>query len=158
MIVVAIIGILAAIAIPAYQNYTARAKITEMLSVASSAKTSLSEGFQSGGITGLNAAATDIRAQTANTSKYVGALTAANNTGVITITSSSDASLPSDARNATILLTPYLGTALLTAATTPTDAPLQWACSSAGRVTALARVAGIRAGTMPAKYVPSECK
>jgi type IV pilus assembly protein PilA len=45
MIVVAIIGILAAIAIPAYQDYTVRSKVTEGLNIASSAKVSVSEGY-----------------------------------------------------------------------------------------------------------------
>ena len=49
MIVVAIIGILAAIAIPAYQDYTIRAKITEGLNLADSAKTAVAESLQSGG-------------------------------------------------------------------------------------------------------------
>jgi type IV pilus assembly protein PilA len=47
MIVVAIIGILAAIAIPAYQDYTVRSKVTEGLNLADSAKTTVSEGFAS---------------------------------------------------------------------------------------------------------------
>ena len=49
MIVVAIIGILAAVAIPAYQDYTIRAKVTEGLSLASAGKTAISEYFASNG-------------------------------------------------------------------------------------------------------------
>ena len=46
MIVVAIIGILAAVALPAYQDYTVRAKVSELILAASSAKTALAEKFQ----------------------------------------------------------------------------------------------------------------
>lgn len=56
MIVVAIIGILAAIAIPAYQDYTIRAKVSEGLTLAATAKTAVSEGFQTGDLAGMNSA------------------------------------------------------------------------------------------------------
>ena len=49
MIVVAIIGILAAVALPAYQDYTVRARVSELILAASSAKTGLSEGMQTTG-------------------------------------------------------------------------------------------------------------
>ena len=50
MIVVAIIGILAAVAIPAYQDYTVRAKISEVIAAGASAKSAISEGFQTNGM------------------------------------------------------------------------------------------------------------
>ena len=58
MIVVAIIGILAAVALPAYQDYTVRAKVSEAVIAGSAAKSLMSEAFQTDGITGLTNAAT----------------------------------------------------------------------------------------------------
>ena len=60
MIVVAIIGILAAIAIPAYQDYTVRSKVTEGLNLADAEKTAVAEGFQSNDIAGVKTAATQL--------------------------------------------------------------------------------------------------
>src|SRR5271156_715914 len=79
MIVIAIIGILAAIAIPAYQNYTIRSQVTEGLSLADGWKTSISEYYAQHGSFPLGAAAPPAAGQIAITGasqgKYVGAIT-----------------------------------------------------------------------------------
>src|SRR4026209_263454 len=85
MIVVAIIGILAAIAIPAYQDYTVRSKVTEGLNLASSAKVSVAEGFQSNDMNGVNAGAASWN-QNFTATKYVSNVGINPSTGVITIT------------------------------------------------------------------------
>ena len=161
MIVVAIIGILAAVAIPAYQNYTVRAKVTEMLSAAASAKAAVTEGYSSNGVTGIRTAATTLAAeQTAGTvaSKYVDSVVIAPTTGIITVTSASTAAsgLPTDAQGKTILFTPFINKVAL--ATSAVGGTIDWACSSLTRSSATARGLTTRLGSMPAKYVPSECK
>jgi len=91
MIVVAIIGILAAIAIPAYQNYTIRAQVTEGLNLADAWKTSLSEFYAQNGQmptavtnTATGANQTTMYTKGATTGKYVGGVTVVN--GAIQIT------------------------------------------------------------------------
>ncbi len=160
MIVVAIIGILAAIAIPAYQDYTIRSKITEGLNLGSAAETSVAEAFQSADIVGVTAVAAANADTCANggfcPTKYVSGLVITNN-GIITIKYSTAASgIPQLGAANTILLSPYInGTALAT----KLSGNIDWACTSSQVVTASAQMGvAVPAGTVASKYVPSNCK
>lgn len=82
LIVVAIIGVLAAIAIPSYQDYTKKAKVTEMISFATPAKLAVSEYAIATG--NMPTTATQAGVDTALNSKYVNSISYANN--VITVT------------------------------------------------------------------------
>ena len=160
MIVVAIIGILAAVALPAYQDYTVRSKISEMVIAASSPKSLISEAFQSDGLAGVQAAATEYntRGSSEKTSKYVGGIAIDQTGGHITVTSNTAAiaGLPTDAAGMTLVFTPNVQGAVL--ATGVTGA-IDWSCASTTNTTATARQLAVAAnGTMPAKYVPSECR
>jgi len=86
MIVVAIIGILASIALPAYQDYITRAKTTEVILAASTCRTSITETIQTTTKSTLPAANAWGCETSAPTSKYV-ALVATDNAGVVTVTS-----------------------------------------------------------------------
>jgi type IV pilus assembly protein PilA len=83
MIVVAIIGILAAVALPAYQDYTKRAKMSEVVLAASSARTCVTEIVQSQGASGLDTCAPSSSTLT----QYVASVVVNGTTGVITVTS-----------------------------------------------------------------------
>jgi len=155
MIVVAIIGILAAIAIPAYQDYTIRAKVTEGLNLADSAKTAVAESFQSGGFTGLSAAASSWNTSFVST-KYVKTI-AVSNTGVITISyDGTSAGIPQLGASNTLLLTPFIAGLVLANTSTGN---IDWACTSVGNITAAAQSMGAAAkGSIVTKYVPTNCK
>ena len=83
MIVVAIIGILAAVALPAYQDYTVRAKMSEVILALSACRTSITEVYQSGGVN--TPTANSWGCEQTGTSKYVGAVNTSAN-GVVTAT------------------------------------------------------------------------
>jgi type IV pilus assembly protein PilA len=160
MIVVAIIGILAAIAIPAYQDYTIRSKITEGLSLASSAKVAVADGFTSNDILGVTAAATAWNAEFKST-KYVKTMAIGTLTGVIAITYDAVA-IPQLAGANVVDLAPWVADSVngLKPLATGLSCAIDWACVSAANSTAVAAnmataVAG--AGVL-AKYVPTQCK
>jgi type IV pilus assembly protein PilA len=153
---------LAAIAIPAYQDYTIRAKVTEGLNLADSAKTSVAESFQSGGTTGLKAAASSWNSAFTPT-KYVSNVTVNTGTGVITV-GYATAQIQQLAVGANqIQLTPYINVAggfVQIAAAGTSTGNIDWACTSQGNATAAAQNMGaaVAAGGVLTKYVPSNCK
>jgi type IV pilus assembly protein PilA len=160
MIVVAIIGILAAIAIPAYSDYTVRSKVTEGLALAASAKTSVSEGWQSGDVTGVNAAAAAWNAGFAPT-KYVATLTVSTD-GLGTISITYDVTpngipqLATGGGGPLLTLSPNILKAPL--ATGVTGA-IDWACASGTNLTATGEGLTVNtAGSVLPKYVPTQCK
>src|SRR5215213_3015110 len=106
MIVVAIIGILAAIALPAYQDYTIRSKVTEGVIGASSAKALVSEAFQTDSLQGVIAAANAWNVA-ASASKYVQNVTVAA-TGIITVAyrATTQNGLPTQLNGNTLVFTP----------------------------------------------------
>ncbi len=139
MIVVAIIGILAAVALPAYQDYTKRAKMSEVILAASACRTTITEVYQSGSQTTVTANNWGCESSTA-TSKYVAAIKTDSN-GVVTVTSTSIGTgadgditlIPQDSNAATMS---YNGTA---------QSIFKWVCGGTGT-------------TVTAKFLPGSCR
>ena len=137
MIVVAIIGILAAVALPAYQDYTVRAKVSELILAASSCRTNITEVTQSSA-SSLPAAGAWGCESTSPVSQYVASV-ATDANGMVTVTAQNISAITSP--NNTITLTPYIST---TAATVPTagSSIQRWVCS----------------GSILPKYRPGSCR
>ncbi|CAJ0787338.1 MAG: pilin [Ralstonia pickettii] len=149
MIVVAIVGILAAIAIPAYQDYTIRARVTEGLSLAAAAKVLVAENAANAQ-SDLSAGSTVFAA-----TKNVNNLVVSGTDGHITITYGSAVSTS----NPTLTLTPYFtvgSTNSNLAQSSAPAAPVQWKCASAS-ATAPTGVT-VTLGSLPAKWAPAECR
>ncbi len=161
MIVVAIIGILAAVALPAYQDYTVRAKISEVVIAGSSVKSMYSEAFQTDGITGLDNAATAWKAVplAQKQSKYVSDITTTAGTPwtvTLAVAANAGNGIPTGLNNQTLTLSPNVQKAVPAAAS---QGAIDWACGSATTLNAKARgLANVAVGTLPAKYAPAECR
>jgi type IV pilus assembly protein PilA len=129
MIVVAIIGILAAVAIPAYQDYIARAQVAEAVTLTSSGKTPLAEFM---GDKGIWPSTADIVMGSLN-GKYVSNITLAGSTGTVgtiqVVATMKDSGVNSQILGSTLILTSADGRA--------------WSCTS---------------GTVSSKYRPAACR
>jgi len=130
MIVVAIIGILAAVALPAYQDYTVRAKVSELVLAGSSARTCITEAYQSVGGTAVPSNI-DSGCSIATVGKIVDASVAASGASAV-ITVLGDTGTGSVGQNVTIQMTGVIDNAAGT---------LTWTCSG-----------------NPSKYAPGSCR
>lgn len=129
MIVVAIIGILAAVALPAYQDYTVRARVSEGLGMAAAAKSAVAENAVNG--------ASNLGGGWSFTSstKNVSTVTINSTNGTINVV------MTSAARGVNLTLTPKSNSSALQQGIVP-DGPITWACTT----------------STDTKYVPSECR
>ena len=154
MIVVAIIGILAAVALPAYQDYTIRAKVTEGLALSGGLKTAITESFQSKGPSSMactdtatcqTIGATPMDAAALNGNKNVLSVTSSA-AGVITILFK-PAVVAAGANALTIEPVGVNGTTAVNLQTAAAGTQVNWRCGGASA-----------ASTLLQKYRPAACR
>lgn len=134
MIVIAILGILMAIAVPAYQDYTVRARVSEGLTLATAAKVAVYETRMSGASGGAWPATEAAAGYESPNTPTVSSIDITD--GVITVTYAD----PPEIASQTILLTPTIGT----------GGTVEWSCN--------ANKAWGTAGSVPSRYVPADCR
>ncbi len=143
MIVVAIIGILAAVALPAYQDYTKRAKMSEVVLAASACRTTITEIIQTISASTLPSAGSWGCESAASTSKYVASI-ATTDAGKVTVTAQAFNDTTID--NKTVDLTPYKSE---TAVITNSDLNItvfKWVCGPGST------------NPVPSKFLPGSCR
>ncbi len=149
MIVVAIIGILAAVALPAYQTYTVKAKLSEVTLAASQCRTTVSEVYQTG--TSAPAANNWGCESTSSTSKYVTSVSTDAN-GAVSVKVSSDPSLPAAIMGDTLTLVPADSAGANVKPPVGSVQIYKWVCgATAGSLTPLTDSA-------LSKYLPGSCR
>ncbi|TCJ25124.1 pilin [Halomonas sp. GDM18] len=130
MIVVAIIGILAAIAIPRYQDYTTRSQVTEAINLASGLKTAVAEVYSNtGALAGIDSETNGIPAANTVTGNYVASVGVDD--GTITATMGNNVNDTIDTQ--TVILVPNVGGA----------GSITWTCNT---------------GTVPDNFLPQNCR
>ncbi len=117
MIVVAIIGILAAIAIPSYQDYTIRAQVSEGLSLSAGGKAAVAEFYQDSGVWPANNGQAGLAPATDISGKYVTQVAVGAANGVLTVTYGNDANT-------------NIANATLTLSATDNTGSVSWACAN----------------------------
>lgn len=146
MIVIAIIGVLAAIAIPAYQDYTIRAQASEGLTLSSAVQSAVVDFYDQTGNwpTGIMGGGTALNYAAAPTGQFVSSI--ATNNGAITITYGNKANAAISA--ATLSVNAYVTTA----------GDVAWVCGNATITPVGATQVGAGATTVQNKYLPKNCQ
>ena len=145
MIVVAIIGILAAIAIPAYQDYTVRAQVTEGLNLAAEVKTAISDFHAARGRLPTNNTSSGVSNAASITGNYVSQVNVTTG-GTINITYGNKVN--TNASGGILTLRPGENAAK----------GLVWICGKAATPTGTSAPAGTDATSLPNKYIPADCR
>jgi len=145
MIVVAIIGILAAVALPAYQDYTVRAKVSEGAIAASAIKIGVTELFANDGMAGVVAYAAEVAAEVAAGNLQTDKITAVAINGADGTISVTMANIAQLAANNVLAMTPYIAGANISDANS--TGSITWRCDPVNAPT-----------TILPKYLPAECR